>query len=147
MTSWGLARRSIVEALKRLVRDGVIAGFRTNLYSWHVEGQVVVTVAAPEGAALTTVEHQVREALDPLHKGIVVRVELPISVEAGRCYLTKHGRVRRVVRILSDGRVQFEHRPSLHIPEEWSPGIVDLEAFGTSADRLVPCDWTPDRSE
>ena len=34
----------------------------------------------------------------------------PERIEVGKCYLMESGQVRRVLRIMPDGRFQYEHR-------------------------------------
>ncbi len=68
----------------------------------------------------------------------------PESIEIGKCYLTKRGVVRRVLRLLP-GRVQFERRTSTKSGRwAWTPDLTDLRAFALSTEREVPCDWTPE---
>jgi hypothetical protein len=50
--------------------------------------------------------------------------------------------VRRVVRILPDGRVQYEWRGGNRL--NWKPGILSSLEFTASTERLVPCNWTPE---
>ncbi|MDQ4136864.1 MAG: hypothetical protein M3158_11820 [Pseudomonadota bacterium] len=72
----------------------------------------------------------------------------PESVEVGKCYLMETGHVRRVVRIMQDGRVQYEFRPTnRRNSHQWRPGIQEGHAFAYSAEREVPCDWTPEENE
>ncbi len=69
----------------------------------------------------------------------------PESVEIGKCYLGDNGKVWRVVRIWPDGRVQFEFRArSRGNAKVWKPGMLDRLTFSASAQREVPCDWTPE---
>ena len=79
----------------------------------------------------------------------------PESIEVGRCYLArgylvaggKSLRVRRVKQIPPDGRIQFERRRG-PIPEgrPWPmSGIMRLDAFASSVEREVPCDWMPEK--
>ena len=72
----------------------------------------------------------------------------PESIEIGQCYLTDTGKVRRVVRILPNGRVQFEWRSGHIIPKvAWRTDVIDLRSFAVSVERPVRCDWTPERDE
>jgi hypothetical protein len=66
----------------------------------------------------------------------------PDAVAGGRCYLTAGNIIRRVVRILSDGRVQYEWRGGART--RWKPGILPLREFAAAVERSVPCDWTPE---
>jgi hypothetical protein len=34
----------------------------------------------------------------------------PESIEVGQCYLTEDGRVRKVMRLLPDGRIRYRYR-------------------------------------
>ena len=70
----------------------------------------------------------------------------PESLEVGRCYLLNTGHVRRVIRIIPDGRVQFEHRMG-HTPKNWKTGIQEGRSFAFMIEREVPCDWTPETDE
>jgi hypothetical protein len=70
----------------------------------------------------------------------------PESIKVGECYLTTSGQVRRVMRILPDGRVQYETRGgAVARAFNWRTDIQDLRSFAFSAERAVPCDWTPDQ--
>ncbi len=71
----------------------------------------------------------------------------PESIRAGKCYLAKVGRAlrtRRVVRILPDGRVQYEQRSP---KTTWHSGIQYKDAFASMLQREVPCDWSPEMEE
>ncbi len=70
----------------------------------------------------------------------------PESLEVGKCYLLNTGHVRRVIRIMPDGRVQFEHRMG-HTPTGWKTGIQEGRSFAFMIEREVPCDWTPETDE
>jgi hypothetical protein len=71
----------------------------------------------------------------------------PESIEVGKCYLAEGGRdvrIRRVVHILPDERVQYEQRtPKSH----WIPGIQERRSFAAMLLREVPCDWAPGTDE
>jgi hypothetical protein len=75
----------------------------------------------------------------------------PESIEVGKCYLVRTGRydqpqgVRRVVRIMPDGRIQIEHRIASSKGVAWKGAIQDVRSFSVMAEREVPCDWTPGR--
>ena len=77
----------------------------------------------------------------------------PESIEAGKCYLVRTGRadqpqgVRRVIRIMPDGRIQFEHRIGSVTALGWKVGIQDARSFAFMAVREVPCDWMPEADE
>ncbi len=66
----------------------------------------------------------------------------PESIQAGQCYLTDAGHVRRVVRVMPDGRVQYEFRRGHRV--QWKSGILAGTSFALQADCEVPCDWTPE---
>ena len=67
----------------------------------------------------------------------------PESIQAGQCYLVKTGQVRRVVRVMPDGRVQYEYRaPNQLNPGAWRPGMQSGRSFADLVERPVPCDWT-----
>ncbi len=68
----------------------------------------------------------------------------PESIQAGKCYLAKGGRavrIRRVIRVLPDGRVQYEQRSPR---TTWQRGIQHKDVFASMLQREVPCDWTPE---
>ncbi len=71
----------------------------------------------------------------------------PESIEVGRCYLTKTGRVRRVLCLMPDGRVQYEQRRGpVREGHAWPRrSMSPIRTFAYNAEREVPCDWTPDR--
>ncbi len=66
----------------------------------------------------------------------------PENVQVGQCYLTDSNIVRRAVRILPDGRVQYEWRGGLR--SRWKPGIVSKREFAAAVERPVPDDWIPE---
>jgi hypothetical protein len=70
-------RGDISVILNPMVRDGLIAGFRTNLYDRKPPEEVMVTVTAPEPDDLDGIWHQVKQALDLLPFDVVIRVDLP----------------------------------------------------------------------
>ena len=70
----------------------------------------------------------------------------PESLQVGKCYLMEGGYVRRVVRLMPDGRIQVEHRSgSSGKGSGWKPGMQDGRSFASQVEREVPCDWTPKR--
>ncbi len=72
----------------------------------------------------------------------------PESIRVGKCYLMDDKRLRRVLRISSEGRVHFVYREDRPGPSAlWWAGMVDLPNFAASAQREVPCDWTPETDE
>ena len=74
----------------------------------------------------------------------------PESIQVGKCYLALSGSVRRVARILPDGRVLFEWRNGAHLPRRrnrWRSDIEEISVFVSFAEREVPCNWTPDTDE
>jgi predicted NUDIX family NTP pyrophosphohydrolase len=72
----------------------------------------------------------------------------PENIQVGQCYLTVTGQVRRVMRILPDGRVQYEARGGA-VARAFTrrTDIQDLRSFAFSADWPVPCDWTLEKDE
>jgi hypothetical protein len=69
----------------------------------------------------------------------------PESIQVGQCYLSVTGQVRRVMRVLPDGRVQYEARGgAVARAFNWRTDILDLRSFAFSVERPVPCDWTPE---
>ncbi len=70
---------------------------------------------------------------------------MPIDLDAiviGQCYLTDNSMVRRAVRILPDGRVQYEWRGGVR--SRWKSGIVSKREFAAAVERPVPDDWIPE---
>ncbi len=72
----------------------------------------------------------------------------PESIEIGKCYLMKTGQLRRVVRLMPNGQIQYEHRPP-HQPnaKTWKPGMQSGRSFADLVEREVPCDWRPEADE
>jgi hypothetical protein len=71
----------------------------------------------------------------------------PESIQVGKCYLTKMGTIRRVTGLLP-GRVRYEQRPAHRTTwANYRTDILDLRSFAFTVERLVPCDWTPERDE
>ena len=69
----------------------------------------------------------------------------PESIQVGQCYLMETGHLRRVMRLMPDGRVQYESRPvSQGNAKTWQPGMQDGRSFAFQVERSVPCDWTPE---
>ncbi len=70
------------------------------------------------------------------------------SIQVGKCYLTTSSsgvpRVRRVIEILPDGRVQYEQRTP---KAPWREGLQYKDVFAAIVAREVPCDWTPKAEE
>jgi hypothetical protein len=72
----------------------------------------------------------------------------PESIEIGQCYFMLTGQVRRVLRIMPDARVQYEHRPAHRIgPKAWQSGMQSGRSFADLVERPVACDWTPETEE
>ncbi len=70
------------------------------------------------------------------------------SIQVGQCYLSDTGKVRRVLSILPDGRVQFEacnrtDRTGLRSKLD----IMSAEAFAASTERPIRCDWVHGEDE
>ena len=70
----------------------------------------------------------------------------PESIRVGRCYLMETGHVRRVVRIKTDGRVQFMHRLGYTL-KNWKISSDKRRSFASIVQREVPCDWMPATDE
>jgi hypothetical protein len=73
----------------------------------------------------------------------------PERIEVGRCYLTtteRGYRLRRMVRVMPGGRVQYERRAAAgtRATTVWVLCMTDRRAFARTAEREVPCDWTPE---
>jgi hypothetical protein len=64
------------------------------------------------------------------------------TITVGECYLTDGNILRRALRILPDGRVQYEWRGGART--RWKPGILLTHEFAAAVQRPVPCDWTPE---
>ena len=65
------------------------------------------------------------------------------GLELGKCYLMETGHLRRVMRIMPDGRVQYEHRSVQQTNVKiWRPGMQDHHSFASQVKREVSCDWT-----
>ncbi len=71
------ARGDVAQILNGLVRDGIISGYRTNLFDRERTGEIVVTVTAPEADDVDGLQEKVSQALAPLTISATVRVELP----------------------------------------------------------------------
>ena len=69
----------------------------------------------------------------------------PDSLEVGKCYLLETGHVRRVIRLMPDGRVQFEGRMGhQRNAGAWRSGMQDIRSFAFLIEREAPCDWAPE---
>ncbi len=68
----------------------------------------------------------------------------PESIEVGKCYLTNNHKVWRVLRVMPDGRVQYEQRPANSVARSWQPGMLTVLTAEVLIEREVPCDWTPE---
>jgi hypothetical protein len=66
----------------------------------------------------------------------------PESLQVGQAYLIDGNIVRRAVRILPDGRVQYEWRGGVR--SRWKSGIVSKREFAAAVERPVPDDWIPE---
>ena len=67
------------------------------------------------------------------------------GLKVGKCYLTNTGRVWRIIRLMEDGRVLYEHRADKAGAVAWLPGMLMGNALPAEVviEREVPCDWTP----
>ena len=70
--------------------------------------------------------------------GVCVPI-IPESLEVGQCYLTEDGRVRKVTRFLTDGRVRYKYRGLQS--KKWRWGELSCRSFACTVERSVPCDW------
>ncbi len=71
----------------------------------------------------------------------------PESLEVGKCYLINTHQVWRIIRLMPDGRIQYEQRAADHIPKSWQPGMLTALTAEMLIEREVPCDWTPEMDE
>ena len=75
----------------------------------------------------------------------------PESIRVGQCYLVEGyqgQRIRRVLRILSDGQVQYESRVATpRRVTRWRLAASDRHTFAAEVTRLVPCNWTPETDD
>ncbi len=71
----------------------------------------------------------------------------PESIKASQCYLTETAQIRRVLRVLPDGRVQYEYRGAANPQIRWKDGIQDRRSFAFLVEREVPCAWSPEGDE
>ncbi len=71
------ARGDVAQILNGLVRDGIISGYRTNLFDRERTGEIVVTVTAPEADDVDGLQEKVSQALASLTISATVHVELP----------------------------------------------------------------------
>ncbi len=67
----------------------------------------------------------------------------PESIQVDRCYLTEGGFIRKVTSTGSDGWVHYGERDSTgDWPDKRWTRRLRRQAFASSAEREVPCDWT-----
>ena len=67
------------------------------------------------------------------------------SIQNGQCYLI-NGQVARVAKLLPDGDVYYQFRnDGLAKAFGWHLGKTSIDTFVLMVERLVPCDWTPER--
>ncbi len=70
------------------------------------------------------------------------------SIDPGKCYLMDTGQLRRVVRVMPNGQIQYEHRPPRQGgAKSWKPGMQSARSFADLVEREVPCNWTPETDE
>jgi hypothetical protein len=69
-------RGDVIATLNGLVRDGVIASFRTDLFDKDRSDKPDVAVAVADLGRCDEVLHQVQEALQPLAMDLIVAVDL-----------------------------------------------------------------------
>jgi hypothetical protein len=72
----------------------------------------------------------------------------PKSITAGKGYLTREGRLRRVTDIRPDSEVRYRYRsfPAAK-SRTWRSGTLAVETFAATVEREVPCDWRPEGDE
>ena len=72
----------------------------------------------------------------------------PEGIQIVQCYLSDTGKIRRVLNILPDGRVQFEARNRTDRTGLRSKlDIMSAEAFAASTERPIRCDWVRGEDE
>ena len=71
----------------------------------------------------------------------------PEKLEVGKCYLINTHRVWRIIRIMPDGRVQYEYHAASSTAPSWHPGMLTALTAEMLIEREVPCDWTPEMDE
>lgn len=72
---------------------------------------------------------------------------IPVSaLKVGKCYLTNTSRVWRIMRIMPDGRIQYEHRSRSLDNATWLPGMLMKNTLPAELviGREVPCDLHPE---
>jgi hypothetical protein len=71
----------------------------------------------------------------------------PESIQVGQRYLTKTGKVCRVLTSLPN-RIQYEQRNgAVYKALGWQVGILDRRSFAFMVERPVPCNWTPETDQ
>jgi hypothetical protein len=71
----------------------------------------------------------------------------PESIAVGKCYLSDEGRVRRVVKFISDNQIRYAYRSFPQKGKLWRTGRLEVGRFAETTLREVPCDWTPETDE
>ena len=71
-------------------------------------------------------------------------MNIPVSaLEVGKCYLTLPGEVRRLLRILPEGKLHYEARDATVLwAGGWKEGVLEPTPFAALLEREVACDWT-----
>ncbi len=71
----------------------------------------------------------------------------PESIEVGKCYLVKSNKIRRVIGLMSDGRVHYEQkRGPVREGHPWPyHTVLSIGSFSAAVQREVPCDCMPER--
>ncbi len=73
-------RGDINAILNRLVSDGAIKGFSTNLFEKPVPEQPLATIAVHRREDAEVAYRKVTQALEPLSQHIIVSVDLPDTI-------------------------------------------------------------------
>jgi hypothetical protein len=72
----------------------------------------------------------------------------PGCVQVGKFYVTRDGRLRRVVEIRPNGEVRYRYRSfPAAVHRTWRSGALHIDAFAATVEHEVPCDWRPDANE
>jgi hypothetical protein len=65
------------------------------------------------------------------------------EIAEGKCYLASTGFIRRVLKVMPDGRILYDTRVSRRSQTTWrAGGILDRGTFAATVEREISCDWT-----
>ncbi len=70
-------RGDLILVLNRLVSEGAILSFRTSMFGAELQGELIVTITAPDASAGVEAQRVTERALAPLGVEVVVQVDLP----------------------------------------------------------------------